>query len=88
MVGKGLLSLPDLIAKLTVNPAGILGLPCGLKPGSPADVTVIDPEAEWVVSAADFRSLSRNTPFEGRSVKGRAVHVWVDGRLVHSLASD
>lgn len=88
MVGQGLLSLPDLIAKLTVNPAGILGLPCGLKPGSPADVTVIDPEAEWVVSADDFRSLSRNTPFEGRSVKGRAVYVWVDGRLVHSQVSD
>jgi dihydroorotase len=52
-----------------------------LSPGGPADVTVIDPGMEWVIDAAKFASLSGNTPFEGRRVRGRAVLTVVNGEV-------
>jgi len=84
LVAEKVLDLPTLIARLTTGPAGILGLPAGtLAPGAPADVTVIDPERRWRVEARAFRSKSRNTPFEGWDMTGRAVGVFVGGRLAH-----
>jgi dihydroorotase len=60
-----------------------MGLPQGtLKPGSPGDVTVIDPDREWTVDPTRFYSKSRNTPFSGWKLKGRAVSVIVGGRIV------
>jgi len=52
-----------------------------LKVGSAADVTVIDPRAEWTISAEKLRSKSRNTPFDGWKVRGRAVLTLVDGEF-------
>jgi dihydroorotase len=84
LAAEGVADLPTLVARLTIGPARILGLPAGtLAPGAPADVTVVDPERRWRAEARHFRSKSRNTPFEGWEMTGRAVAVFVDGRLVH-----
>ncbi len=88
-VAEGLLDLPTAIAKITSEPAAILGLPVGtLEVGRAADLTLIDPELEWVVSAAELHSKSKNTPFEGWSMRGRAVLTMVDGRVVHDLREE
>jgi len=77
------LELPALIAKFTVNPARLLDLPKGtLTAGADADVTVFDPDEEWVVDAAASPSQSRNTPFAGWTLKGRAVLTVVGGKIV------
>ncbi len=80
------LSWPELLAKLTVNPARILGIPKGtLAPGAAADVTLIDPDAEWTIDVHAFKSKSRNCPFHGRTVRGRAVRTLVAGRTKFTL---
>ena len=82
LVRSGVLT-PSRWAELwTAGPARLLGLKGlgTLKPGSEADVVLIDPELEW--SADRFESKSRNSPFTGRKLKGRAVSAWVKGRLV------
>lgn len=77
------MSLIDLLAKMTCNPARILRLAAGrLSVGAAADVTLIDPDAEWVVEPRDFRSKARNCPFAGRPVRGRAVGLFIGGRAV------
>ena len=84
LVADGVLDLPALVARMTVGPARILGLPAGtLSPGAPADLTLVDPERRWRVEARTFRSKGRNTPFEGWEMAGRAVAVLVGGRLVY-----
>ena len=71
LIEPGHLTWPELLARLTVGPAAVLGLPHGsLAIGSSADVTLIDPEREWVVDASRFRSRSRNTPFHRQSFRG------------------
>jgi dihydroorotase len=83
LVAEGVLDLPTLVARMTVGPARVLGLPAGtLGPGAAADVTLVDPERRWRVEARRFRSKGRNTPFEGWEVTGRAVAVLVGGRVV------
>ncbi|MEP6937223.1 MAG: dihydroorotase [Chthoniobacterales bacterium] len=78
--------LPRLIEMLTVNPARLLNLAAGtLSAGVPADVTLIDPELVWTVNAAQFESVSRNTPFDGWELKGRAVRTIVGGGTVWKL---
>jgi dihydroorotase len=74
---------PSKLAELmSRNPARLLGLPGGtLAPGSPADVTIIDPELEFAYNSLDGFSKSRNTPFEGRKFKGRAVLTMVGGEI-------
>jgi dihydroorotase len=82
LIEPGVLTWPQLIAKLTVNPARVLGVDRGtLKPGAVADVTVIDPAAEWTIDPAKFHSKSRNTPFAGWAVRGRARAVVVGGEV-------
>ncbi len=87
LVEQNVLSLHSLIEKMSVNPARILGLPVGLKPGNPADITMIDLNHEWTVRSAEFRSLSRNTPFEGYRLKGRAVATMLSGQPVYNALS-
>jgi dihydroorotase len=80
---EGLLSLPQLIAKHTVHPARVLGLPHGtLQVGSVADVTVLDPDYEVVVEAATLRSRSKNSPFLGWRLRGAAVLTMVGGEII------
>jgi dihydroorotase len=77
---QGIVSLPGLLRLMSTSPAAILGIPAGsLQVGRPADVTLLDPEAEWTVDASEFKSLSRNTPFSGWKLKGRAVSVLIGG---------
>ncbi len=83
LVREGVLSPSALVERLAANPARILGLNTGsLKPGAPADITLIDPETEYTVKSADFMSKAANTPFDGWQVKGRAAMTIVAGRTV------
>jgi dihydroorotase len=82
LVRAEILSPPRLLALLTWRPAAVLGLPGGtLSPGAPADVTVIDPEAAWTVDPSLIKSRSRNTPFAGRQMRGRAALTIVAGKI-------
>ena len=84
LVGSGLLTLAQLVERMSTVPARIFGLPGGsLAKGAPADVVVLDPEVEWTVDPSAFRSKSRNTPFAGRSVRGRAIVTIVRGQVVY-----
>ena len=84
LIETGVLSLPDAIARLTAIPARLLGVEGGtLSPGAPADVTVIDPAETWIVDAGTFRSRSRNTPFHGWTLQGRAVLTVMGGRITY-----
>lgn len=86
LVHAKILSLSGLIAKLTDNPSKFLNLNRGtLKPGSIADITVLDPEVEWTVDKEKFYSMGRNTPFHGETLKGRAVMTIVGGEIVWCL---
>jgi dihydroorotase len=82
LVQDKVLTWSELIAKMSIAPSKILNITSGLEQGSPADITVIDPEKEYVVDAKRFRSLSRNTPFDGWTLKGKAVLTMVDGKVV------
>ena len=82
LVADGTLTLAGLIAKMSTQPARILGIPCGLKPGMPADITLIDPGLAFTIDASLFRSRSRNSPFVGMQVVGKAVLTMVGGRVV------
>jgi dihydroorotase len=82
LVTSGVLNWPGLIERLSRNPAKILGLDRGtFAPGAVADVTLIDPDVTWKLDAEQFRSKSRNTPFHGRDVRGRAMGVIVRGQV-------
>ena len=89
LVHKGVIGLERLVEMCAANPARIFRLEGRgtLKPGSIADVTIIDPERKWTYSTVDSRSKSRNTPFDGREFTGKAVGTIVDGRIVSSLTS-
>jgi dihydroorotase len=77
------LGLLDVIAGLTWNPARILRLPVGrLAKGAPADLILFDPDQPWRICTDDFQSKSKNAPFDGRPVQGRAVRTIVDGRTI------
>ena len=81
------MDLHDLVRRMSINPARILNLAyIGLKPGNPADLTIIDPERPFTVDAATFRSKSRNTPFNGWELKGKAFLTMVAGKVVFKEA--
>jgi len=81
---SGTLTLPQLLARMSTRPAKLLGLPGGsLQVGSPADVVVFDPTAEWTVDPQAFRGKGRNCPFAGREVYGRVYATLVGGELRH-----
>jgi dihydroorotase len=82
LVEAGHLTWPQMLEKMTVNPARVLGIDRGtLAPGKIADVTVIDPNRKWAIDKHQFRSKSRNTPFHGWPVTGKAVAVAVGGEV-------
>jgi dihydroorotase len=83
LVDGGLLDLPTLITRMSTMPARIFNLPGGtLAKGAAADVVVIDPAAQWAVDPSTFYSKSRNTPFAGRRLRGRADVTIVRGQVV------
>src|SRR5262249_5012425 len=80
------IDLKRLITLYTINPAALTRLPKGtLRPGADADVTLIDPDLEWVFRKENSFSRSRNTPFDGWQLKGRAVRTIVGGKTVWEL---
>lgn len=84
LVEEGHLDLAGLVRVMSCNPANILGIERGtLKPGNVADVTVIDPNKRWTVSAEKLESKSKNSPFLGVEMKGAAVYTVVKGLVVH-----
>ena len=90
LVDSGAIDWPRLVALLTIEPARLCGLygPGRLAVGGAADVTVIDPAMEWVIDPCNSASRSRNTPFGGRRVRGRAVRTIVGGQTrYHAEAS-
>jgi len=83
LVLRGLLTLPELVLRMSTQPARIFGLAGGtLTVGAPADVVVFDPDARWVVDPLTFYSRSRNTPFGGRALNGVVECTVVRGRVV------
>ncbi|MFO7964702.1 MAG: dihydroorotase [Desulfobacterales bacterium] len=83
LVQNNQVALPVLIEKMSKNPARILGIDNSITVGNRADLTLIDLEAAWRVDASTFKSKSRNTPFDGWKVKGKAVMTMVGGRVVY-----
>ena len=85
LVHSGDVSLPRLLAAMTINPARILGLPQGrLEKGAPADLIRFDPDEPFVVDAAALHSRSKNTPFEDARLQGRVKLTLVAGDTVHA----
>jgi dihydroorotase len=86
LVHSKLMTLREVLARMSDFPSRYFGLDRGsLAVGGIADVTVVDPERTWTVRKSEFRSLGRNTPFEGRELRGRAVLTIVDGKIRHDL---
>jgi dihydroorotase len=84
LVHRSLIEPSRLIEMMSVNPAALLRLEAGtLAAGAVADVTVIDPNLEWTVAPEKFLSKSRNTPFSGMRLKGRAILTIVAGEIVY-----
>ncbi|MFP4056462.1 MAG: dihydroorotase [Candidatus Brocadiia bacterium] len=80
LIEPGLLGWPQAVAAMSWRPACVLGLEAGtLEAGRPADITVIDPQAAWAIDSSRFHSKSRNCPFHGWQVRGRARVTLVDG---------
>ncbi len=85
LVTEGVLTLNDAIAKLTSGPCQALDIPRGtLAVGAVADIAIIDPDLEWVVSAQDLVSKSKNTPFDEWNMKGAAVQTILAGKTVYT----
>src|SRR5438552_4951947 len=85
LIEPGHLTWPQLIAKSTINPAKVLGIDRGtLCPGAVADVTILDPAAEWTIDPNSFRSKSRNCPYAGWKVRGRAHAVLLNGEVKYA----
>ena len=85
LVRDGVVQMETLIEKMSKNPGRILGLNSKIEKGQPADLTIIDTETEYDADPDAFYSLSRNTPFAGMKMKGRAAATIVNGRIVHSI---
>ena len=84
LVVPGHMTPEQVLDKLTRAPAGVLGLDAGtLEVGKRADVTLIDPRAEWMVDPGKFRSRGKNTPFAGRTLTGAVRCTFLEGRLVY-----
>jgi dihydroorotase len=85
----GKLSLENLMAKMSANPARILGLNKGwIGIGADADLTIFDPNEVWTIDPSRFRSKGRNTPFAGMEVKGRVKYTIVGGRIIYADTND
>lgn len=89
LVHDGILTLTQLVERMSSTPAGILKIPKGsLRPGGDADITVIDPDREWRVDAEKFRSKGRNCPFHNWNLSGKAVITIVGGEVKYTDPGD
>jgi len=84
-VHEGIITLDEMIKKLTIVPSEILGIERGtLAPGSIADIVVFDPEKGYTVTPGEFFSKGRNTPFSGWELKGMVSNTIVSGKIIFS----
>jgi dihydroorotase len=92
LVHSGAISWDRLIRLMTLEPAVLCGLDKlglgALTQGGPADLTLIDPDREWTITREELAGRSSNTPFLGRSLKGRAVLTLVAGRVRHDISAE
>jgi dihydroorotase len=88
LVDEGVLDIGTLVERMSIAPARILGMASGLRAGMTADITLIDPVKEWVVSADKLKSKSRNTPFDNWTMRGKAVMTLLDGRVILDELTD
>ncbi|HEY6853238.1 MAG TPA: dihydroorotase [Gemmatimonadales bacterium] len=87
LVQGGVLTLPELVARMSTLPARVFGLAAGtLQVGAPADVCVLDPKQRWTVDPTRFFTKCRNTPFAGRELVGRPTLTLVAGKIVHEAS--
>lgn len=83
LVKTGLLSFEELVRKMSVNPAEILGINAGtLTIGAPADIALVDIDEEWTVDVEKLHGKSKNTPFKGKKLCGKVKKTFLNGRLV------
>jgi dihydroorotase len=86
LVQEGVLTAVELVRRMSSSPAAILRIGAGtLSIGADADITIIDQNAEWTVNSAAFRSKSKNTPFDGCKLKGKAERTIVGGTLAPEM---
>ncbi len=86
LVEEEVLPLADLITRLTLNPATIMGLPGGkIEVGEIADLIIVDPETHWICQAANFVSKGKNTAFEGWDFRGSVTHTIIAAEIVYQL---
>ena len=92
IVDEGVIGVPRLIELFTYGAARCFGLEAEgvghLSVGAPADVTILDLDVRWTIDRAKLRSKSKNTPFHGRAVRGRAAMTIVDGRVVYEVGGN
>lgn len=83
LIGKGKIDLSRMVQAMSCSPASLFGLPGGsLRPGSVADITVVDLENSWIVDPSRFLSKGKNTPFGGMSLTGKVVMTIVSGEVI------
>ena len=86
LVHSGMMDWGEMLARLTVNPAGIIDPTLGLlQEGAPADITIIDPDKRWTVNVDKFASKARNCPYHGWKLKGRPTTTIVGGEVKFAL---
>jgi dihydroorotase len=86
LVHQGKISLAQLISKLTYEPAKVTGKNGelgALKVGAPANITILDPDREWIVNSRNFASKGKNTPYDGYKFKGKIMATIANGRIVY-----
>jgi dihydroorotase len=84
LVEKGVITPMQMAEKMSYNPAKVIGIDRGsLAVGKIADVTIIDPKAEYVIDKNTFESKGKNTPFDGWKVRGKVLYTIVNGRIVY-----
>ncbi len=86
LVHQGAISLTQLISKLTCEPAKVIGRNGELgtlKAGAPANITILDPEREWIVNSRNFASKDKNTPYDGYKFKGKVMATIANSRIIY-----
>jgi dihydroorotase len=80
LVVPGVISMMQMIEKFSTNPRRIIGRKLDMREGGPANFTFIDPEVRWKVDTSRFKSKSKNSPFHGRELKGKAIGIYNHGK--------
>ena len=84
MVENGYISFEKLVEVMSINPRKIFGLESGIQIGKPADITIVDPKAKWVVNPEEFISMGKATPFAGKTLTGKVIATIYNGDFAYS----